>query len=186
MITATQQHRTTSEVNPPERIPAGLSILSICGITLLLVLFNVVPHRIGVLLNAADSTSFIPLLNPEFLDTFLPWLNAWWGLAMALSFVHLGLRRWTFATHLADLGLSMFGLAILLTLVNGVPILSDDPQWVVAGQPTLQVPGNLVEILSLGITIVLWLAIIGTVIDIVKKVLNLLRGRWSTSTATSL
>jgi hypothetical protein len=111
----------------PDRIRIAGVVINLCFITGAIVLFNFFPDRVGTIHSLDQPSSFVPLLAPEF-QGYLPVLNAWWGLALALNLAHLGYRRWTPLKRWADLGLTVFGLAILANMLSGPPILAVHPE----------------------------------------------------------
>jgi len=141
----------------------------------LMMLFNVFPQRIGMVVSASDPDSFIPLFNPEFLDAYLPWFNAWWGLALSLNFVLLGLRRWTVATRWADFGLTLFGLSILLKVANAGPILNPGNEWIVEGLPWLEIGEGFTMALVLSLNWTVWVITMAVAIGAIVKFVQLVR-----------
>jgi hypothetical protein len=103
-------------------------ILDLCALVAAVILFNVFPGKVGVLVAATDSATFVPLLAPEF-QVHMPWLNLWWGLALLLTLVKLVYGRWTAVLQWADLGLRVLGIRILVRLILGGPILRPDAGW---------------------------------------------------------
>jgi len=148
-------HRTAHVSGRRDRIWVTGLVISVCFQIALLVLLNAYPERIGVLISADDPASFVPLLGPEF-RLAVPWLNAWLGLALALSFVHLSTRRWTSTTRWADLGLNAFGCAILWHMATAGPLVAASPAWTTAGRPLLQVGPAVVSVLTLSFEVGLW------------------------------
>jgi hypothetical protein len=152
----------------------GWLILDLGILVASIVLFNVFPDRVGVLVSATDSSTFIPLLAPEF-QTHMPWLNLWWGLALLLTVVKLVYGRWTAILLWADLALRVLGIRVLIALILGGPILRPDagwetidlPRWGVLGGGVLQ--PNLLLKLGLG----LWAAVLTA--KLVSKLLYLIK-----------
>lgn len=176
MSDRTNSRNTGATQQQVEPFSPVLALFNICFTVFFMVLFNVFPQRIGMIITATDPTSFVPLLNPEFLDTYLPWFNAWWGLALALNFAHLGLRRWTQATRWADFGLTLFALSILLRIANrGPAILNSGAEWVVNGRPLLEVGESVSMALSMSFQIMLWLIIAATCLGAIVKFVHLVR-----------
>lgn len=103
-------------------ISVGRSIVNICLIVAASVLFNFFPEKVGMIRSATDPSSFTPLLAPEF-QSYLSWLNLWWGLAFSVYLVHLILRRWTVVTQWVDLALRVFGAFLLGWMVLGAPFI---------------------------------------------------------------
>jgi hypothetical protein len=153
----------------PDRVrPAGVAI-QICFLIGAIVLFNAYPQWIGTYRSLDDPSSFVPLLAPEF-QAHMPALNCWWALALTLSFVLLGMRRWTPATRWADLGLAVFGMIILSNMLAGPPILAVHPG---SGWPSeLLRPSGAAWWLS---KIGLWAALVVAGLSALKKLLALIR-----------
>jgi len=98
-----------------------------------IILFNFFPQQVGILVSADDPSSFVPLLAPEF-RVHLPWLNLWWGLALAMNLVDLTvtgalrheLGTWQVTKRWIDVGLSFFCALILFRLLIGGPIVQGE------------------------------------------------------------
>jgi hypothetical protein len=108
------------------RISRFLSIVEICILLVVLVLFNAFPEKIGIYSSAVTPYVFVPLLTPEWLGT-MPWLNAWWGLALTLALIKLVYGRWTQALRWADLGVHLLSIAILAGVILGYAPDGFDP-----------------------------------------------------------
>ena len=91
----------------------------------LIVLLNAFPEKVGFVVTATDPESFVPMLAPEF-QVHLPMLNAWLSLALALALAKLAFGRWTEELRWADLGLRLFGIVVLASLIRGGPIITLD------------------------------------------------------------
>ena len=101
-----------------ERIKRVGPILSVVFTALVMVWFNLLPNTVGYYVKIANSTSFTPVLAPAF-QTYLPWLNFWWGASILLNIVHIINGRWTLITRLADLLISFYGISVLVGMVTG-------------------------------------------------------------------
>lgn len=110
----------------PDRIRIAGVVVNLCFIIGAIVIFNVFPDRVGYVRSLDKPSTFVPLLAPEF-QSYMPLLNTWWALAMALNLAHLGYRRWTPWKRWADLGLTAFGMVILAKMLAGPPILAVHP-----------------------------------------------------------
>jgi hypothetical protein len=97
---------------PGSRISRVLTLVEICILLGVIVLFNAFPERVGLYSSAVEPYLFVPLLTPEWLST-MPWLNVWWGLALTLALIKLVYGRWTQALRWADLGVHLLSIAIL-------------------------------------------------------------------------
>lgn len=160
----------------PDRIHVGWTIVNICVLSALIILFNVFPDRIGVILSIDDPSSFVPLLAPDFFKDELPRLNLWWGLALALNVVNLYYGRWHRGTRLAAYALTVFAMLILVRLI-GRPVVGPDLERVVLSQPLVQVEQNLVPFLPVLVKVVLVVALIATIVALGKKLNQLRSGK---------
>jgi hypothetical protein len=109
--------------------------LAIVGLLVVIVLFNAFPNRVGVLITATDSSSFISALAPGF-RAYLSWLNLWSALGVALNGAwlafHLGYlhETWQQTLRWADWGLSLVGMVILYSLIVGDSVFQPGFEWV--------------------------------------------------------
>jgi hypothetical protein len=152
----------------PDSVHLAGIVIRICFLIGALLVFNAFPQWIGTSRSLDDPSTFVPLLAPEF-QMYMPVLNVWWALALTLNFLLLGLRRWTPAIRWADLGLTLFGMAILANMLAGPPIL--------AAHPRLDLPSELLppEAAWWLSKIGLWAALTLTGLDALKKLLVLVR-----------
>jgi hypothetical protein len=102
--------------------------VQICILMVMLIVFNVYPEKVGVYRTALDPASFTPLLAPGFYEA-LPWLNAWWVLALGLALVPLFLERRTDTLRWAEFALDLFGILVLCRLLAGAPLLVPGLGW---------------------------------------------------------
>jgi hypothetical protein len=160
---------TGTGLRDPDRVHLAGVVVRICFLIGAIVLFNAFPQWIGTYRSLDDTSSFVPLLAPEF-QAHMPALNAWWALALTLNFLLLGLRRWTPATRWADLGLTVFGMAILANMLSGPPILAVHPG---SGWPSelLRPSGAAWWLSKLGLSA----ALVVTGLSALKKLLALIR-----------
>lgn len=103
------------------RINRVWTVVEICILLGLLVLFNLFPEKVGFYSSAVKPYVFVPLLTPEWL-AYMPWLNTWWGLALTLALVRLVYGRWTQALRWADLGLHLLGICVVASVIFGWPL----------------------------------------------------------------
>lgn len=164
---------TEMQTDAKERIsPVGIAV-GMVFLAAIIILFNAFPHKIGVYNFTPEFQGFIPLLAPEF-QLHLPWLNVWWGLALALGGWQLAIGRWTPGLRMADLGINILAVFVLWQLVNGGPFIGLDPAWV--SQQTwlgLEEARQMAEIGNSVIRVILGVAIFGGVIGIVAKLIKL-------------
>ena len=150
-------------------------IAEIVFTTITLVVFNILPQRVGVLVSALEPDSFVPLLSPVFFERYLPWLNVYWALTLGLAFINLVFQRWTIASRLADIGVNLLGLNIFVSMLFGPSMLGVNLEWAEAGSAWVQVAQAFVTPMSWIVSLILVLAIFGTIIELIKRTVELVR-----------
>jgi len=134
----------------------------------LIVLFNFFPEWIGFRVTADDPATFVAVLAPDF-AVHMPWLNVFWGLGLALGLAKLSARRWTPLLRLADFGLSVLAIVVLIRLITGGPIILAEEQWPRELIPAAETfAGRLLPWLG-AIKIWLVLALVGTILNTLRK-----------------
>lgn len=110
------------QAEDPDRAKRGELIASIVFTVLVIILFNVYPHWIGIVNFTNDEGPvFFPFLAPEF-AAHIPWLTMLWVADVVLKLVVLGQGRWQKPMRWVELGLGIFGLYIGYRIVTGGPI----------------------------------------------------------------
>jgi hypothetical protein len=135
-----------------ERIKRIGPILGVVFTVLAMVWFNLLPNTVGYYVTLTDTTSFTPVLAPAF-QTYLPWLNFWWGASILLNIVHIINGRWTLMSRLADLVLSLYGISVLVGMAAGPAFL-------------------LLPWLSIVVKVILGIAAFGLVISVIIQLLG--------------
>ena len=156
-------------------------VVEVAVLATLMGLFNFFPERIGFLLSAQESGSFIPLIMPGFTRNLI-WLNLWLGSALGLNLIVLINGRRTTTMKWAGIGLNLFGMAILGLILTTGPIVSLNSGWAAqqqaAGTSIAWIEQDLVPLLSLSITAYLTMALLALFIATGKKLLQLLGDIW--------
>ena len=155
-------------VKEADCIRVGWTMATGCVLIALLVLFNRVPERVGMIISAGEPSSFAPLLGPESFRDILPRLNLWWGLTLALAVANLYIGRWTWGTRLADYALTFFGVFILARILVS-PVFGLNPEWVQSGRPAVLIAYRLVPLLTYVVKGSLLAAIIGALVSLGAK-----------------
>jgi hypothetical protein len=166
--------RSLPPVEDRARIELGSVIVEIVFCVLALILFNFFPQWVGVSYRssvdgAASAWHSMPLLAPVFFEVYLPWLNVTWIAQIVLNVVLLRQGRWRIATRIVDLLLTAFGGFILARMVLGPPLLTME-----AVQPD-SLRQTLETILLPLLRLALVLGLVGTVVEVVQKVIRLFR-----------
>ena len=155
--------------------PRAQAVFGICALVILLLWFNIYPQRVGFWISATDAASYVPVLSPAFFVEYLPWLNLCWVLALGLNIAHLSLGRWTLVTRLLDLGLAFLALNVVVAMIFGPPIFAVDPQAASADSAWIPTAEAVVSALSLTAPFVLGVIALALVVDMIKKVVDLVR-----------
>lgn len=169
--------QTTATRNRREidRFPKAKAIFNICAITIMMLILNLYPDRVGIWRFADDATSFVPVLNAAFLETWLPWFNLWWVLALSLNIVHLSLGRWTLATRILDIVVIVFGLNIILIMIFSPSVAAISTSLAAADIGWTQVMRDLAPLFDWIAPWILVVVAIAVGIDLIRKVIWLVR-----------
>jgi hypothetical protein len=155
--------------------PRAQAVFAICALVILLLWLNVYPQHVGFWGSATDQFSYVSILSPAFFTEYLPWLNLCWVLALGLNIAHLSLGRWTLVTRLLDLGLAFLALNVVVSMIFGPAIFAVDPQAAGANSAWIPTAEAMVSALSLVAPFVLGVIALALVIDLIKKVIDLVR-----------
>ncbi len=174
---STSMNRATLVVQTPksDAYPRAQAVFGICALVTLLLFFNFYPQRIGFWVSAMDGASYLPILSPIFFEQYLPWLNLCWILALGLNIAHLSLGRWTLLTRLLDLSLAFLGLNVVVSMIFGPSMFAVDPQIASLDNAALSVAEAITSALTLVAPFVLGVIALALVIDMIKKVVDLVR-----------
>lgn len=136
------------------QIKRGQYALSIVWTTLLIVLFNLYPGKIGYLSASGEGAVVVPLLAQDFF-VHVPWISAYWIMLISLKLSVLRKGRWTQPTRWMEIEFGLFGLYVLYRIANGGPILT-------------------VDALTVIVRLLLRIALVIAVVDLVAKLYRLL------------
>ena len=150
------------------RISRVWVVVEICILLGVLVLFNAFPERVGTYSSAVEPYVFVPLLTPEWL-AYIPLLNIWWGLALALALVKLAYGRWTQALRWADLGLHMLAIGVVGSVVFGWSLSWLDVGGAGVSLPSLASAYQHADPLSMGFESILGLVLVGLIVGFFTK-----------------
>jgi hypothetical protein len=156
--------------------PVDLALELVFSVILIL-LFNLYVDRVGVYFFQDNNWLFLPVLTQAFYS-FVPALTVMWALTAVKDLWVLRDNRWTTTTRWFAAGLSLFNIAITVAMLIGEPIvaLSLEAQ---ATLVSMGVPADTVASLETGIILstrlVLTIIVIGSGVDLVKMVYELIR-----------
>ena len=175
MSTAMDRGTLAGQSTKSDAYPRAQAVFAICALVILLLWLNIYPQHVGFWISATDQFSYVPILSPAFFTEYLPWLNLCWVLALGLNIAHLSLGRWTLVTRLLDLGLAFLALNVVVAMIFGPAIFTVDAQAASADGAWTTTPQVAASALSMVTPFVLGVIALALVIDMLKKVIDLVR-----------
>ena len=115
--------RSLPKVETSERVKVGELVVGIGFNLVAIVIFNAYPEWISAISVTDGQVTVTPLLSENFM-TFVPWLTLMWSLTIALNAYVLAQGQWRPLTRWLQIGLSLFGLAILGWMLVDGPLLA--------------------------------------------------------------
>jgi len=127
--------RKLSAVRAPNMVRTSGAVVQIVFAVAFMVVINFFPQLIGISYYTEGGWQHISALTPAFSSYLLP-LNLLLGLDILLNLVLLRQGEWSPMTRWAKVGLSLFGIAILIAMISGSPVayLSPEEMEPYAGQ----------------------------------------------------
>ncbi|HEY46351.1 MAG TPA: hypothetical protein G4O14_06165 [Anaerolineae bacterium] len=122
-------------VRAPNIVRTTGAVVQIVFAVAFMVVINFFPQLIGISYYTEGGWQHISALTPAFSSYLLP-LNLLLGLDILLNLVLLRQGEWSPMTRWAKVGLSLFGIAILIAMISGSPVayLSPEEMEPYAGQ----------------------------------------------------
>ncbi len=115
--------RSLPKVETSERVKVGELVVGIGFNLVAIVIFNAYPEWISAISVTDGQVTVTPLLSENFM-TFVPWLTILWSLTIALNAYVLAQGHWRPLTRWLEVGLALFGLAILGWMLVDGPLLA--------------------------------------------------------------
>ncbi len=153
------------------RTPVKLweQVFSMIFSLLIIILLNGFHHRIGARYSTGNSCVFIPIFEEGFIS-LLPYLTVRWLLSIVLAAILIWKRVERFGTSIFTISLSSFDIAIAIIFIQG----RIETFFNVDGLMVTPL-ASVVQIFKVMFYIVLAFIIIATIVEIVKKVQELLK-----------
>lgn len=153
------------------------SIASIVFAIIALILFNAYPDLIAVYNHsAAGAWQKILVISPEALAAFLPLWNIGWALSLALHAMLLAQGRWRLGTNLANIALQGFNIAVAAVMMAG-PVLLNSALTISGDAATVESFSTVMSVLRSQFHWVFVLVILGSVIEIGRTIIRMVRER---------
>ena len=175
--------RTLAKVSPSNQVKLGETIIETVGCFAAIVIFNFYPRIIGFTpsLNSVfesgnwSSVTFVPLLSEAFFH-YVPYLTLVWALTIILDIVLLRMSRWTTVTHVFAIGLKVISIIIAASMLAGPSLIAVTNGALTNALGDAEGARILMTLLTQGVRVALWLAIIGGSIDVIRRVYRAVTG----------
>jgi hypothetical protein len=167
--------RTLTKITTPNQIKMVETIVEIVGCFAAIVIFNFYPQIIGftpslnsVFENGSWSTvNFIPVLSEAFFY-YVPFLTLVWASTIILNIILLRMGTWTILTRIFAIGMKVINIIIAGAMLAGPSLIAITMSTLTSALGNAEGARTLMTMITQGVRVVLWLAIIGGSIDIIR------------------
>jgi hypothetical protein len=175
--------RALTKVSAPNQVKMGDTIVEIVGCFAAIVIFNFYPQIIGFSpsLNSLIETGnlstviFIPLLSAAFFY-YVPYLNLVWAATIILNILLLRMGHWTILTRVFGTGLKIINILIAGAMLAGPTLIAASTPDLIRAVGDADAARILMIMLTMGVKVALWLAIIGGSIDVIRMIYRAIEG----------
>ncbi len=161
----------------PHRIWRVGALLRVLAMACAIILLNGFPARVGVIRSPNTPGVYEPMLTPGFL-ALLPILDAWWGMALALTLVKLHDGRWLPGTRWAGIVLDVLEALVALRLLTSGPLIGVSGTWAIRGRLSgvylLRIGVPTAATLDLVVKVILGMVLFGALIGVLVHIRRLL------------
>lgn len=158
---------------PVDQIKLSESIVALIFIVAAVVIFNFFYDKIGIYHTPkiGEPLQFIPLIEKGAYLKYLPFWNVLWALELIRHIILIALGREVLPTRIYSLILPVLSIFVIAMMLGGPSILVSN----IAGPGFSQTAIEVSDVISTIYRIVLIVALVGTVIDIIKRIFFLIR-----------
>ena len=175
--------RSLIKVSTPNQVKMGETIVEIVGCFAAIVIFNFYPQIIGFSpsLNSVfengnwSSVTFAPLLSEAFFY-YVPFLTLVWASTIILNIVLLRMGHWTTLTRVFVIGLKVINILIAGAMLAGPSLIAATTGALTNALGDAEAARILMTMITQGVRVVLWLAIIGGSIDVIRMIYRTIAG----------
>jgi hypothetical protein len=175
--------RTLAKVSPSNQVKLGEIIIEIVGSFAAIVIFNFYPRIIGFTpsLNSVFESgnwsfvTFVPLLSEAFFH-YVPYLTLVWVSTIILDIVLLRMGHWTTVTRVLVIGLKVISIIIAVSMLAGPSLIAVTSGALTNALGDAEGARILMTMLTQGMRVALWLAIVGGSIDVIKTIYRTVTG----------
>jgi hypothetical protein len=168
---------TLTRITTPNQVKMGETIVEIVGCFAAIVIFNFYPQIIGFTpsLNSIfengtwSSVNFIPVLSAAFFY-YVPFLTLVWALTVILDIVLLRMGYWNILSRVFAIGLKIISIFIAGAMLAGPSLIAITMSTLTTAIGDAEGARILMTMITQGVHLALWLAIIGGSIDIIRMI----------------
>ncbi len=160
-----------------QKVSLAEPIAGICFTIIVIVLFNMFPHKIGIYYTPQNGSGweFVPLFSDQALKTFLPLWNIVWAVSLVFHISLLIKLRWTLPLRIFDIIMAFLNIAVLAAMIKGPELI--DMEKIIA-HSTREVADTLTplaEFFNYSIDIILIIILVATALGILGKIVNIFK-----------
>lgn len=175
--------RSLTKVSTPNQVKMGETIVEIVGCFAAIVIFNFYPQIISFTpsLNSVfengnwSSVTFAPLLSEAFFY-YIPFLTLIWASTIILNIVLLRMGHWTTLTRVFVIGLKVITILIAGVMLAGPSLIAVTTPTLTSALGDADAARILIIMITQGVHVALWLAIIGGSIDVIRMIYRTIAG----------
>lgn len=166
------------EVADSDKLSITETIVEIVVTVAAFIIFNFYPDALRIAFLEDGKWTFIPVLSQTFFS-YLPYMNALWGLQVVLNAFLLRDGRWRPATRWADAGRELLGVALAYFMLKGPALVSITTDTLLSANPafTPETAGMIASIIQQAPRLALILAIIVGMAEVAKNIYRILTAK---------
>lgn len=160
-----------------KKISRAEAIIAMIFAVIAIVLFNFFRDKIGIYYTSSwgSGWEFTPFLSENAVKIFLPFWNTVWVFTIIFSFYQLIKGRWTLPMRILDLSKSILEAAVIIVMIKG-PELIDMRLLLSRSNPeTAAALTPVAELFNYSINIFLIIALVGTLIGAISKIVYIFK-----------
>jgi hypothetical protein len=169
--------RSLTKVTAHNQVKMVETIVETVGCFAAIVIFNFYPQIIGITpsLNGVfengswSQVIFVPLLSAAFFY-YVPYLTLLWALTIILNIVLLRMGHWTSIIRIMVISLKVISICIAGAMLAGPSLIAATSSTLVNILGDVEGARILMTMLTQGVRVALWVAIIGGSIDVIRTI----------------
>lgn len=167
--------RSLAKVSPSSQVKLVDTIIEIVGSFAAIVIFDFYPQIIALGFTSHGSWTFLPLLSQAFFG-YVPYLTLVWAATIVVDIFLLRMGRWTILTRVLVIVLKGISLVIAIALLAGPSLIAVTVPALTSALGDAEAARILMTVLMQGVRVALWLAILGSGIEIIRLIYRTVAG----------